>query len=292
MLEDLDAPVDWLVLGDSSCNQGVVPAVLSEELGGRALNLCTIGPVTMLHQAMMLEVYLARVDAPRAILLVNSVRMLSETFNPLVLAKAPVPWGVSPAYRFSTETIAFWDQAHVAWARHLPLYYDNRDLRTILRSAFVAPHTLFKKAEHVPMTPDGYMMTSTPGRMDHMVAETEAELSQEQPFAEDSVRGVQRILALAAARATPVYSFTGPLFDEMNRSALFRQRIRTVEDWWRQLADRTPHLVRSTSLYLVPLEGMGDDIQHVTHDAAVRYTREIARDVRMRRLAIPDVDQD
>ncbi|MEB3357540.1 MAG: hypothetical protein VKK04_12500, partial [Synechococcales bacterium] len=40
LLTDLKQPADWLVLGDSSCNQGVVPEILSQELGGTALNLC------------------------------------------------------------------------------------------------------------------------------------------------------------------------------------------------------------------------------------------------------------
>ena len=47
MLEDLEEPVDTLVLGDSSCNQALIPEVVDEILGGPTINLCTIGDMTV-----------------------------------------------------------------------------------------------------------------------------------------------------------------------------------------------------------------------------------------------------
>src|SRR4249920_755258 len=41
ILLTLHGPVDWLILGDSTANQGVDPRVLATHLGGRALNLGT-----------------------------------------------------------------------------------------------------------------------------------------------------------------------------------------------------------------------------------------------------------
>jgi hypothetical protein len=48
ILQGLEAPVEWLILGDSSGNQGLVPERLREKLGGAAINVCTVGNLTLL----------------------------------------------------------------------------------------------------------------------------------------------------------------------------------------------------------------------------------------------------
>src|SRR5438128_2449200 len=72
LLREQERPVDWLVLGDSSGNQGVVPAVLSERLGGSSLNLCTVGDLLAVNDAWMLETYIGTVGAPRKVLMVHA----------------------------------------------------------------------------------------------------------------------------------------------------------------------------------------------------------------------------
>lgn len=59
-------PVDWLVLGDSTCGQGIRPDVLEQELGGSALNLCTVANATLVNDAWLLQHYISRVGPPRS----------------------------------------------------------------------------------------------------------------------------------------------------------------------------------------------------------------------------------
>ncbi|MEB3229478.1 MAG: hypothetical protein VKJ64_00600, partial [Leptolyngbyaceae bacterium] len=64
LLNNLEEPIDWLVLGDSSCNQGVIPEILSRELGGTTLNLCIFGPLLVFNDAWMLEQHIRQVGPP------------------------------------------------------------------------------------------------------------------------------------------------------------------------------------------------------------------------------------
>ena len=70
-LLDRARATDTLVLGDSSCNQGVRPDVLGAALGGSVLNLCTIGDLLVINDAWMLEAYLRRHPPPARVVVAN-----------------------------------------------------------------------------------------------------------------------------------------------------------------------------------------------------------------------------
>lgn len=84
-------PVGWLVLGDSTGNQGIVPEVLSEKLGGSTLNLCTIGALGAWNDAWMLEAYARVAGAPRHVLVVHTYQAWTHPLNIEAVAQIP-PW--------------------------------------------------------------------------------------------------------------------------------------------------------------------------------------------------------
>ncbi|HVK75576.1 MAG TPA: hypothetical protein VM734_19735 [Kofleriaceae bacterium] len=71
-LLDRARATDTLVLGDSSCNQGVRPDVLGAALGGSVLNLCTIGDLLVINDVWMLEAYLRRNPPPARVVVVHT----------------------------------------------------------------------------------------------------------------------------------------------------------------------------------------------------------------------------
>jgi hypothetical protein len=75
LLAGLQAPVSTLIVGDSSCNQGVRPDLLVERLGGTAVNLCTTGHMLAVGDAWIVGAYLERWGAPRRIVVVHSYEM-------------------------------------------------------------------------------------------------------------------------------------------------------------------------------------------------------------------------
>ncbi len=86
-------PVDWLILGDSSCNQGVVPSIVDEKLNVNSINLCTIGDMLTLDDAWMLEKYIQRFGVPKNVLIVHVHDAWSREVNRSLLAKIPLNWG-------------------------------------------------------------------------------------------------------------------------------------------------------------------------------------------------------
>jgi len=69
LIDDPGGAVTWIVLGDSSCNQGIDPAVIEQSLGGRAINLCTTGNLLVADSAWALASFLDRHPPPTGVIL-------------------------------------------------------------------------------------------------------------------------------------------------------------------------------------------------------------------------------
>lgn len=97
----LQRPVDVLVLGDSTGLQGVDPTVLDQTLGGRSLNLCTVGNMLVVNSAWMLDQYIQRFGPPKQVVLVHTYDVWHRKVNSstrLLLAETPLPWGAWDAF--------------------------------------------------------------------------------------------------------------------------------------------------------------------------------------------------
>lgn len=93
ILEKLDRPVDWVIVGDSSCGQGVRPDVLRRELGVNAINLCTVANATIVNQAWMVERYIQKFGPPSAVVMFNVFHTWERESGDLIsmLDQIPLP---------------------------------------------------------------------------------------------------------------------------------------------------------------------------------------------------------
>src|SRR5207253_10129783 len=93
LLKRLPAPIDVLVLGDSSGNQGVVPQLLGAALGGTTINACTLADALIVNDAWMLDLYIRRLGPPKRVILVHVYDVWERDISYDVWAQIPLPWG-------------------------------------------------------------------------------------------------------------------------------------------------------------------------------------------------------
>ena len=93
LLIDLKEPVDILILGDSTCNQGVVPSVVNNRLGKTSINLCTVGNMLLVNDVWMLDYYLSKYDSLSSVILVHAYDIWSRSLSPVAVAQVPLHWG-------------------------------------------------------------------------------------------------------------------------------------------------------------------------------------------------------
>lgn len=281
ILQNMQTPVDWLVLGDSTGNQGVVPETLESKLGGTAANLCTIVPMTTLDDAMMLDVYIDKFGPPDNVLIVHSYDILPVELSPLVFAKIPLPWGISHRYRFSPALIGVKEQIQVSVARHFPLYFENRTLKSIISNGIKSPNTLFASEFHLDLTPQGYMpmMEARPQDVEED-AKGHIEFLKENDFVVSDINhvAIDHIITLADHYAINVYITTGPLYKGFYESRVFQDLFSEIQGWWSEVANRSER-VHYLALISTFSSDQMQEVDHATHAAAEIYTEEISSEI-------------
>jgi hypothetical protein len=271
MLQRLDQPADWLVLGDSSANQGVDPLVLEAHLGGRVVNLATVADMLALNDAWMLQYYIARFGPPRGVVLVHAYDMWERDARDQLLAEVPLPWGYWNNLQ-PTLTVDTWRALKLAELRYLPLYSRHDSLLMLIRG-------WWRPGDGPRFTPAGYMPVgeADPQQVDadmreHLAA-TDGRLFV---MSADNRRALGHIGRLASAHNFDVFLAHAPLHDRLYAHDSFRAYLAQVTFSLEQWADDDPH---RHFLFPAPILFSRDRMQNVDHltvTGAARYTEVLA----------------
>ncbi|MEB3358125.1 MAG: hypothetical protein VKK04_15460 [Synechococcales bacterium] len=280
LLANLQQPVDWLVLGDSSCNQGVVPEILSDRLGGTALNLCTFGPMLSLDNVWMLEQHIQQVGAPRHVLIVQvydiwhreideeSISLLAQI--PDLAAKRST---LKPALSLNQE-----DETKLFLHRYAPLYSASETLEDWIRE----PLASYQYLQKFTLTDSGFMPFAE-SRPAEVRADTERhrEFVQKERFQVSDInqRSLHRLRQLAETHGIEVYFASSPLYAGLyadpDLRAYYRQMYRWLEDFVAS-SDRL-HLILEDPVTFEAHQMQNAD--HVTPAAAAIYTERLAVEI-------------
>ncbi len=224
LLEKMEEPVDWLILGDSSCNQGVSPAIITKLLGKSAVNLCTIGNVTALNDLWMLQEYIDRFGPPGGVVIVHVYDIWSRDLNPVILGQIPRPWGFWKERSMGSELLHPQQvRLELFQERYIPLLSQRSTLQTILRSVFSGKLVPFREKWH--MERDGFLMEvnaqpeiAIQDGKDHMqfVRENQPALSLINQASLRELKGI------AETYQVPIYLVNSPLIETLNSDEGFQ----------------------------------------------------------------------
>jgi hypothetical protein len=275
LVEDLDQPVDWLALGDSSCNQGLRPDVLAPRLGGRVLNTCTIGDMLVVNDAWMLERHIARVGPPKNVVIVHVYDMWHRSSSVLrksLLGGIPLPWGFWEKLTPTVE-LAEADRKAMFLKRYVPLYAENLSLG----QAMVHPEGV--GGQGFAIDAEGYMRSDVvnPAAVRTDAAQHRRFLaSRSFAFSKENRAALDEILRLAEVHGFEVYVASSPLYAEVSASAPFQRYYAELLKQLRKLGSRSPrlHLVLEEPVTF-PAERM-ENADHLDHQAAAIYSERLA----------------
>jgi hypothetical protein len=280
LLHGLKTPVDDLVLGDSSCNQGVNPVTLARTLGDRrAVNLCTIGDMLALNDAWMLQRYIERFGAPRRVIIVHVYDIWSRDFDWARMGTIPV--GIMAIRRFNPEVqLKRWQFRSYLESRYFPLFSNNLSLQARLRTGD-------PRSRNTP----GPRPVDSLGFLADTVAfpdSVELDLGAHLRFLEkerfelsvDNRRSLARISALAKEHDFEVYLAPAPVYQALAEAPAFRRYYVQVQ---KALASVSGEGSRIHLVFDQPMTFPASQMQNADHlvlKAADRYTTELARRIR------------
>jgi len=279
LLASLKKPIDLLILGDSSGNQGVDPETLRDNLGITSVNLCTIGDALVLNDAWMLEEYIGRFGPPRAVLVVHGYDMWSRDINVSVLSKIPGSWWRRrPDLGFGVK-----NRIRVILNRYVPLYAETASLGWVIRH----PGSAFPS--RLPMRPDGFMVETT-AEPDRVKQDVEVHLQfirqQERVLSDVNRAALRLIVQLAEANDFDLCLVPGPIYDSLASDSAFLVYFAAVRDTLAAVTASSPHTrFLLTAPVTFPAERM-QSADHIVGSAAAEFTSRLAE--RMRSMCIDD----
>ena len=264
-------PVDLLFVGDSSCNQGIMPSIIEEETGRTALNLCTVGSATVADDAWILDYYLEEVGQPAAVVVVHTWDTWARDESVLRRMLWTIPIGAE-AWRGREPALELRlaDRLLAVLGRQVPLYTQNTSLMAAIASPGSAPDIRFDDAGFMPME-DGDPELAAADVHNHR--QTAADGFR---ISEWSRAGIDALIRRADAAGLPVYLVVAPthveLANDPNVVAYFEAHRAMLEDLAQ--ADHV-HIVVGMPLPIEP--EMLEKVDHVNVEGAVVYSRFVAQ---------------
>jgi len=272
LLQTLPNPVDVLILGDSSGNQGVDPKVIWEKGKLSSVNLCTIGDAMVLNDVWMLEDYLEHYGVPQKVLIIHGYDIWSREVNISVLSKIPGSWwNNKPGVDLTMK-----DRIRVYLNRYLPIYAESSSLTYVLQN----PWKAFRK--NMPLEPDGFMIENKADPK-QVVEDTKVHLDfvrQNKRVMSDLNRAaLEKIRNLADEYQFDVYIANGPLYEGLYADSAFQAYYWQVWEAIYRIASTSEHLHYILNPPMIfPADRM-QSADHVTAAAAEQYTARITKEI-------------
>ena len=279
LLLNQQKPADLLVLGDSSCNQGVVPEAIETGLDMSAVNLCTIGDSLALNSAWMLSKHIKKYGAPKNILIVHVYDIWNRDINWNVTGQTPLSWGywkqLEPNIDLSLE-----NQKAILLNQYLPLYSQNKSLKNIIDS----PDRWFVRKDY-SLQEDGFMVVAN-ANTEEVEVDTQRHLrsvrKKEEEFnlSEPNQQSLEAIIKLAEKHDINVYLTNSPIYEELYQNPEFRAYYGQVQQKLAEFSDR------SDKLHYVMREPMTfskeemDNADHLIESSARVYTEKLVSEIK------------
>jgi len=136
LLEIQQEPVDWLIMGDSSCGQGLRPDIFEKNFGGNAINLCSIANATVINDAWQLQRYIEKVGPPKNLVLFYVFHIWERDEQQLIAMfdQIPLNWGFWNNLEPSI-TLTWYEQLELATRPVTALYSYNLSVQYLINES-------------------------------------------------------------------------------------------------------------------------------------------------------------
>ncbi len=276
MLNNLQKPVDWLILGDSSCNQGVVTNVWQKKLQTSAINLCTFGDTLALNDALMLAKYIEKHGAPKNILIVHVYDIWNRKINWNVTAQIPI--SMQDFQRLQPQLSPDLEESKIVFVdRYLPLYSQNESLKNILKN----PEKV-GEANIGDLQEGGFMSENktNPGEVEADYKRHINYVKKENFYLSSANQeSLKSIVALAEKHNFNVYLTNSPIYEGLNENKDFLAYYQQVKKIFQEFDKRSDKVHYIQELITFPKEQM-QNADHLVESSAKVYTKKLAEKIK------------
>lgn len=238
-LLELQAPVDNIIMGDSTAGVCVITGPITDRLGGSTINLTNNVGSSILTDAWMVEQYIQRWGTPKNVLLIRSNSGYEVPHNLEFMSVVPLGWG-------------YWDNIAPNWEKNelIDLFikkyiviYSNSD---ILSNRLLNPMTMFKQPYQKTNPSLTYSSGSTAASdMDNVLKGRPAWIYGTFNPSIDSTTALKFMSNMAEKRGFNLYIIVGPECDEIFADPARKAKISSMYKYVAQFA-------KSKNVYVIP----------------------------------------
>jgi hypothetical protein len=280
LLEELKSPVDWLILGDSSCSQGVVPSIFKAQLNQTAINLCTTGDMGALGDLWMLEEYIQRFGIPRNVVIVHTFDIWYRDFNPVRLGQVPRPWKFWELHTFGDSLMQEQGtQFNTFLERYVPLYSQNKTIGTMIRNLLAGDLKPFTPKWE--MGPDGFVPAYEPKPEIVLAGEMQQiEFTAQNAFKVSYLndQALLELVEVADEYAMNIYVLNSPVFEDLNSHPEYQSYYLAMENYLQYVASLGTDFHYIISVKTFPASKMQNP-DHLIVSGAEEYTYWIINEI-------------
>lgn len=274
LLENLEEPVDWVILGDSSVNQGIVPDQLVSQLGGTAINLGSAGDMLLVNDVWMLEEYIERYGTPRGVIIAHVYDIWPREATPAAFANTPVWDGHEPPLSLGAK-----DTFDLIWHRYVPLYQSSHLFKRLLQ------HPDWISNPPIQIQDDGFapLYGSKPAEIEADLQWHVARLpNRAHSVSEQNQQAVNRLVELAETNDFNVYIANSPIYEGLKNNSDFQTYFEGVSNFLNELDESSPNIhyvLQDTPSFASEVM---QNVDHLTFEGAESFTRQLAESISKR----------
>jgi hypothetical protein len=285
LLLNLNHPVETIILGDSSCDFGVLPDIVEEKLGGSAINLATGANYAPLYNAWMLDTYVKRLGAPRNVIIVCTVRTYAVNASSDCVNQIALPWGFwenmepKPSWIHDRNTLFL-----IAMDKYLPLYSQKSAISGILGEPGTIPRIygmLFNRrdaGQYIGV----FAGWANQGNPLKLAADSQSllKLIQERPFeiSSDNEQSICTIIKLAKQNNFKVYFVNSPIYDHVYNDPSYNIYFEKFSnDIDKYIDNKTTFLIFKRPMTFTDLQM--ENPNHLIYSAAKIYTSSMTSEI-------------
>lgn len=271
-LTGLSAPVETLILGDSSGRHGIDPKVIDEVLDTRSVNLCTMGDAAVINAAWQLETYLDRWPAPRRVMLVFVHDVWPRQIALPLVPRVPQPWGYWESMRAHRE----YDdkiEREIFLERYAPVIRQDQTVSELIQYPWRT------RRRRLEFSAAGFspIWNASP---ENVAYDRKWQLigarNSEWTISGESQHALEAMMSLAEERAFDLYLTSAPLNRGMLEDSDFGRYYRSFQAGLEHLAEssaRTRVILKDPAEYP---DSLMQNTDHIIREATADYSRRVA----------------
>jgi len=259
----------WLILGDSSGNQGFNNALFNEKMNTSSINLCTTGDMLLVDDFWLLDEYLKNNPAPESIILIHSYDvLLSSSISDGGLHNIPI--------NLKHSALALGDQKQISYAKFFPLAYQKSSLVQFVGR----PKSLFQKSYSYDKHGQQIVNIGDPSKVNRDLEGHIKKLNGRTDFkiSEKNKEALNALLKLTEQHQIQLYFAWAPTYQKAFENLKFEELFSNLQG---QLEGLTYGKVKFINIppMLFEANELEGSIDHIIYDASKKYTEALMKQI-------------